>query len=212
MNQPVTSTTQKPYPTPSIAWLSITNYMHQWLFNQYGGAIALYGKPICTIHHIPGVRNILRMETIEDNMQPGPVNKWSMSAMRMDCMQLGLSLGPKSMEEVYGITSEQMQTYIPIECPRMALTKYGVLRPWNRLTGFGRAQASELVKLLRNLFWQSVRDYNQKLISEGIAPDTAIEMIEGYCADNNIGQLYLDDLRREWQRLVSINHPSVCKL
>jgi len=191
------------YPTPAVAWLQTTKYLHDWLINEFGGNVRLHNKPVLTVTYLPGVKNILRMETLDDVTEKVD-NKLSMSAMRMDCVTLGCSIGPKTMQELYGMTPELLDTYLPIECPRMALTKYGVLRPWSRNMTFGKQQASELLILLRNAFWDNVNEYYQALISEGNAPDTAINLIRSYCEDKHISEVYIDDLRREWQRLLKI--------
>lgn len=198
MNQTTTT-----YPTPAVAWLYMTEYTHDWLFNEFGGNVALHGRKVISIHHLRGAREILRMETHEDVLEPGNT-RWAMSAMKMDCMQLGIGIGPNNIKEQYGLTKEQLRLYIPIECPRMALTQYGVLRPWTRTTSFGRAQASELQKFLRESFWNAVAAYRDKLEASGNAPTTAIQLVESFCEVNNISEVYLDDLRREWQRLHSI--------
>lgn len=191
------------YPTPAVAWLQITKYMHEWLINEFGGNVRLHNKPVLTVTYLPGVKKVLRMETMDDVTDISD-NKFSMSAMRMDCVTLGCSIGPKTMQEQYGITPELLDTYLPIECPRMALTKYGVLRPWARNMAFGKQQAIELLTLLRNAFWDNVNEYYHNLIDKGEAPETAIELIRTYCEENHISEVHLDDLRREWQRLLKI--------
>ena len=187
------------YPTPSLSWLYITAYTHTWLENEFGGDIKLYGKRVLSISHIPGAREVLRMHTKEDVMLPETV-RWSMSAMRMDCLQAGLDIGPKTIEEQCGITAESLRSFVPIECPRMALTANGVLRPWNRMTSFGNSQAFALCKLLRGAFWNAVGEYNAAMAAESGDGYAAVRMIEGFCADTGTPDVFIDDLRREWQR------------
>ena len=189
----------KNYPTPPVAWLLITQYTHQWLFREFGGAVRLHGYPVLSVASVPEAREILRMQTQEDILQPMPF-RWSLSAMRMDCMQLGIGIGPKSIEEIYGLTAEGLKSFVPIECPKMALTEYGVLRPWNRATAFGQSQAYLLCKLLRSLFWQAVANHQDKMVAEDNAPETAIELAESFCAETGTPDIYADDIRREWQR------------
>lgn len=194
---------KKPYPTPPIAWLYMTMYTHEWLKKEFGGAVELYGRPVLSIAHLPGAKDILRMETQEDIMQPCQ-SKWSMSAMRMDCMVSGIDIGPKSVETMYGVTKDFMAAFVPIECPRMALTERGVLRPWNRTTTFGPSQSAALCKLLRGAFWEAVADYDAELREKGEAPGTAIKLISSFCAETGTPDIYADDLRREWQRQCAI--------
>ena len=192
-----------PYPTPAISWLYMTEYTHDWLYNEFGGNILLHERKIISIHHLKGARQILRMETVEDVLEPGNT-RWAMSAMKMDCMQLGIGIGPNNIKEQFGLTKEQLRMFVPIECPRMALTSNGVLRPWSRNTSFGRSQSIELMRFLRDKFWQAVEEHKAKMEADGKTPQTAIQLIESFCEDNNINEVYLDDLRREWQRQQAI--------
>lgn len=204
-----------PYPknkfTMPVTWLRMTEYTHDWLASCYGGKLSLYGKPILSIAHMPGVHRVLQMEVFEDMQDVAPAQAvhtepkdvLSMSAMRMDCLQNGCKVNPEAVGRICGLTREQLGAFVPVECPRMALTAFGVLRPWSRTTAFGRVQSNELIRLLRGAFWQAVSDYEARLREDGELPDTAIELIEGFCKENGIGELYMEDLRREWQRKVA---------
>ena len=191
------------YPTPSVSWLLMTEYTHDWLYNEFGGSIELHDRKIISVQHLPGARRILRMETQEDVLEPGKT-RWAMSAMKMDCMELGIGIGPKNIKDQYGLTPEQLRLFVPVECPRMALTSFGVLRPWSRNTSFGHQQALELIKFLREKFWQAVNNHKTKMEDMGEPPSTAKQLIESFVADYNIREIYIDDLRREYQRLQSI--------
>ena len=190
--------------TIPIAWLHITGYAHDWLSNEYGGSVRLYGKPVVSIAHLSGAKDILRMETVDDMAAPED-SRLAMSAMRMDCMEAGIALSPETIRRMYGMTAEQLKMFVPIECPKMALTKYGVLRPWNRTTSFGKRQAMALNRLLMKNFWQAIEDYNTALCEAGKAPGTAISVIEGFCEKTGTGEIWIEDLRREWQRRVARN-------
>lgn len=187
------------YPTPPVAWLSVTTYMHHWLCREFGGAVHLHEKPVLSISHLPGAREILRMQTQDDVMKPAQM-RWSLSAMQMDCLKAGIRVGPKAVESMYNMTPEMLNTFLPIECPRMALTTNGVMRPWNRVISFGQSQAFALTKLLRNTFWQAVGDYESRFQWPEGAQHTTIAMIEGFCADTGTPDIFAADLRREWQR------------
>lgn len=204
-----------PYPknqhTMPVAWLRMTEYTHDWLARCYGGKLALYGKPILSVAHLPGVHKALQMEIFEDMQEVAPAQDkhseakdvLSLSAMRMDCLQNGCKVSPEAIGRLCGLTREQLGAFVPVECPRMALTAFGVLRPWSRTMAFSRAQSNELIRLLRTAFWQAVTDYEARLREAGEMPDTAIELIEGFCKENGIGELYMEDLRRQWQRYVA---------
>ena len=185
-----------------VAWLHITGYMHDWLFNEFGGSVRLHGKPVVSISHLPGARDVLRMETHDDMTEPA-TNRLSLSSMRMDCIMAGSVISKATVEQMYGVTSEQVKMFIPVECPKMALTKYGVLRPWSRTIAFGKRQATALYRLLFNAFWKRVEDYDEMLRESGIVPETAISMIEGFCEATGTSEVWAEDLRREWQRRVA---------
>ena len=183
---------------PPVAWLSLTSYMHEWLFREYGGDVRLYGKPVLSIAHIPDAKKLLRQQTQDDVMEDGQT-RWSVSAMRMDFLQHGVELGIKGVGGME-LTREQLNLFLPIECPKMALTQNGVLRPWNRQTSFGQRQAFALTKLLRGAFWKTVADYERNFKWPRGAEHTAIAMIESFCQDAGVPDIYAADLRREWQR------------
>lgn len=186
------------YPTPAVAWLSITNYMHEWLFHEFGGAVRLNGKQVLSIAHLPGAKELLRMQTQDDVMNEVPT-LWSLSAMRMDFLQAGVTLGVKG-DGGLEMSKEKLDTFVPVECPKMALTQNGVLRPWSRVTSFGQKQAFALIKMLRSEFWKTVADYEKQFKWPAGTPRTTIAMIESFCQDTGTPDIYTDDLRREWQR------------
>lgn len=186
------------YPTPPIAWLNLTPYMHQWLVNECGGAVKLHGKTVLSVFHLKGVKPLMRMQTQNDVMDDANT-MWSLSAMRMDFLQQGISLGLTGRGGLE-LTNEQLAAFMPIECPPVCLTKHGVLRPWTRQTSFGAKQARELVTLLRSEFWKAVREYHRHFKWPNGEPHTAIAMTESFCQDTGTPDIYAEDLRREWQR------------
>ena len=192
--------------TIPVAWLHMTGYAHDWLFNEFGGSVRLYGKPVVSIAHLTGAKEILRMEAIDD-MTASEDSRLAMSAMRMDCMEAGIVLNQETIRKMYGITPEHLKLFVPIECPKMALTKYGVLRSWGRTMSFGKRQAMALNRLLMKNFWQAIEDYYSALCKAGKAPVTAISMIEGFCDETGTSEIWATDLRREWQRRVARNKP-----
>lgn len=189
------------YELPAIVWLRVTDYMHGWLQRELGGGLRINDQRVISVQHLPGAREILTMETVGCAMQHPVVN--AMSADWKNCIERGLDMDADTMEREYGITADVLKLFIPIECPRMCLTKGGVLRPWTLDVCFSPRQASAMQRLLRAAFWDGVavfdRDYARKM--EG-RKYPAVDMIEDFCAETKTPDLYVDALRREWQRRV----------
>jgi hypothetical protein len=200
---------EKNYKTPVVAWLKVTDYMHGWLQRELGGGARIGGKRVVSLGHLDGARDALRMETANDvtgddpeRLEQGPVSRdGTMSATRWSCIDAGLTLDARTVERLYGISREELALYLPIECPRVCLTPLGVLRPWTTDTCFGRQQTTALQRLLREAFWQGVAEYNHEYArrQEG-RKYAAVDMIEAFCRDMETSDLYVDALRREWQR------------
>ena len=99
------------------------------------------------------------------------------------------------------MTKELLKLYVPIECPKMCLTKNGVLRPWTLNVCFDKEQATALQKLLRREFWKAVEKYNAEYARKmGGKKYPAIDMIEDFCMDTETPDMYTEAIRREWQR------------
>lgn len=192
--------TEKKYKTPPIVWLKITDYMHGWLQYELGGGAKIRDQRVVCVQHLPGARAVLRMETVEDMLERKPIGN-AISGTRKNCMEAGLDINPDVMDREYGVTREAMRLFVPIECPQMCLTKRGVLRPWTLDVCFGKEQATSMQKLLRQEFWRAVErydaDYAQRL---GGAHYPAVDMIESFCADTGTPDMYVEAMRREWQR------------
>lgn len=185
-----------------IVWLKTTDYMHGWLQNELCGEARVGGQRVVSVQHLPGARDILRMPTAADTMEKHLLGN-AMSATRRNCMCAGLDIDPEVMEKEYGVTKELLALFVPIECPKMCLTRDGVLRPWTPDVCLGREQATELQRLLRHKFWDAVGEFDRKYAAEqGGDKYTAREMIEEFCAETKTPELYIDSIRREWQRRV----------
>ena len=105
------------------------------------------------------------------------------------------------MKKEYGVTREMMQQYVPIECPKMCLTKNGVIRPWTHDVSLTKEQAAALMRIVRDAFWQAVAEYDAEYaLQQDGRRYPAIEMIESFCLDNSIPDIYIQAMRREWQR------------
>ena len=156
-------------------------------------------RVIC-VQHLPGAREVLRMETWEDVMGAAKVGN-AMSATRRNCLAAGLTLDADVIEQQYGMTKETMRLFVPVECPRMCLTKNGVLRPWTNDVCLGRKQARLLTEVLYAAFWQAVEAFSRKyaLAHRGERYAQA-DMIEAFCHETGTSDVHVDALRRQWQR------------
>ena len=192
---------EKNYRLPAIIWLKVTDYMHGWLQYELGGAIRVKGQRVVSVQHLPGAREALRMETTDDiELRPMKVGN-SMSGNRKNMLDAGMVLDADYIEREYGLSPEAMKLFMPIECPKMCLTPNGVLRPWTLDVNLGREQASALQRVLRNAFWHAVEDFNTEYARKmDGAYYPQVDMIEDFCADTNTPDIYVDAIRREWQR------------
>ena len=193
---------EKSYKTPPIAWLKVTDYMHGWVEYELGGAARIKDQRVISVQDIPGAREILRQEVVEDMMERKKVIN-TMSATRRNCIVAGMKISPDVIEEYYGLTKEQLDMFMPIECPKRCLTKFGVLRPWTLDIALSKDQASAMLRLLRQEFWKAVEEFNteysKKMEGEKYP---AIEMIEEFCLKTKTPDIYIPAIRREWQRRV----------
>ena len=196
----------KGFSLAAVAWLKVTDFMQGWLQKELGGGTRMGGKRVISLYHLDGARDVLRLETCDDvngddeDMEPD-VQENSMSVTRYGCIDAGLALDPKATERLYGIGREELSLYVPIECPRTCLTPDGVLRPWTSDRCFGRQQANELLRLIREAFWRGVAEYDREYARRtGSNGYPAIDMIEAFCRDMGTSDLHADAMRREWQR------------
>lgn len=187
------------YKMPAVAWLKITGYMHAWLEREMGGEVRAHDMRVVSVQHLPGAREILRMETEEDMLEPKKDAK-AMSAMRRNMLDAGLKLDAAVTEQMYGINNETLKLYVPIECPPMCLTRNGVLRRWTLYVSFGRQQAKDLQKLLRDEFWQAVEEFDQAYAKKRGEKYPAVAMVTDFCLATKTPELYIEEIRREWQR------------
>ena len=192
--------TEKYYKLPAVCWLKMTDYLHGWLQCELGGGAKVKEQRVVCVQHLKGARAILRMETVDDTLGPQPVVN-ALSATRRNCIDAGMTFDAAVTEQMYGINQETMRLFAPIECPRMAMTENGVLRPWTNDTCFGQKQATALQRLLREAFWQAVAEYDREyaLMLNG-EKYPAVDMIEDFCRDTDTPDIHVPTIRREWQR------------
>lgn len=193
---------EKDYKLPAIAWLKMTDYTHGWMQDRLGGGARVGKQRVISIMHLPNAKELLKMETEEDYMEAKKIGI-TMSGTRRNCIDLGLKLNPDIVKQLYGVTSEDLALYVPVECPKMCLTKNGVLRPWTLDVCFGAKQAIALQRLLKSEFWHSVEMFDKEYAIQLQGKKyPAVDMIEDFCKETETPGEYIDAIRREWQRRV----------
>lgn len=192
---------EKNYELPPIVWLKMTDYMHGWMQYELGGGARVGKQKVVCVHDLPGAREALRMETVDDmELRPMKIVN-AMSANRKNLLEAGMVLDAAYVEQEYDMTPQLMKLFVPVECPKRCLTKYGVLRQWTLDVCLGRQQASELQRVLRAAFWKAVEEFNQEYAERlNGAYYPQIDMIEDFCAATGTEDIYADTIRREWQR------------
>ena len=184
---------------PAMAWLKMPGYMIAWLEGEYGGSIERYGHKLLSFHHVDGVRRVLKMETEDDTMVCSP--EWqSLSQTRMECIQAGMGLNPDAIEAWLGVSPKQLAQYVLVECPHLALTQNGVLRPWTRDIAFSRPQARRLQAELQRLFWSGVDAFDARYADAHPDYYPAVEMVTAFCDETGTEEIYIQEIRREFQR------------
>ena len=182
-----------------MAWLKMPGYMIAWLEGEYGGSIERHGHKLLSTNHLPNVRRIMKQETEEDIMVSS--EEWqSLSQTRMNCIQTGLSLNPEAMAAWMQVDTKQIAQYVLMECPRLALTKNGVLRPGTRDTAFSRRQARLLQAELQKAFWNSVNTYDAHYAETHEGHYPAVDMVAAFCEETGTDEVYIQEIRREFQR------------
>ena len=187
---------------PAIVWLRVTEFLRGWLDYEFGSKAMVNGRRVVCLQHMDGVRDILRMETVEDmELSPDLPVELSLSASRYSLLQAAVTLSPEVAERIYHLSSEQLQQFVPIECPRLRLTQEGLLRPWGGDAMLGGAQAKALLRLLREAFWEDVEQFARRYAREHEGERYAQEdMIAAFCRMTKTSDLHIEAIRREWQR------------
>lgn len=187
---------------PPIVWLKVTDYMHGWVEWELCGSLHVRDKRVVCVQTLDGARSILRKETVEETVPNGKIGV-SMSCTCRNAIDAGMSIDRDVMEHEYGVTEEILNLYMPIECPKRCMTSNGVLRPWTFDVNFGEEQASAMQRLLRNSFWKAVEEYSALYAVKHSGEKYAqVDMIEDFCSDTETPDMYVEAIRREWQRRV----------
>ena len=187
---------------PAIVWLRVTEFIRGWLDYEYGSKAMVNGRRVVCLQHLDGVRDILRMETVDDmELSPDLPVELSLSASRYGLISAAMTLSSEATERINHLSPEQLQQFVPIECPRLRLTEEGLLRPWSGDAMLGDAQAKALLRLLREAFWEDVERFARRYAREHDGERYAQEdMIAAFCRMTNTSDLHIEAIRREWQR------------
>ena len=192
----------KNFRMPAIVWLRVTEFIRGWLVYEFGSKVMVNGRRVVCLQHLDGVRDILRMETVDDTeLSPDLPVELSLSASRYGVISAAMTLSPEATERMYHLSLEQMQQFVPIECPRLRLTQEGLLREWSGDAMLGDAQAKALLRLLREAFWEDVERFARRYAREHEGEKYAQEdMIAAFCQETKTSELHIEAIRREWQR------------
>lgn len=187
---------------PAIAWLRVTDFVRGWLDYEFGSKVQVNGRRVVCLHHLDGVRDILRMEAVDDvELSPDLPVELSLSAQRYSMLQAAMTLSPEATERVYHLSLEELLSFVPIEVPRVRLTEEGLLRPWSGDTMLGDAQAKALLRLLREAFWEDVERFARRYARQREGEKYAQEdMIAAFCQKTKTSDIHVEAIRREWQR------------
>ena len=187
---------------PAIAWLRVTGFLSGWLVYEFGSKVQVNGRRVVCLQHLDGMRDILRMETVDDmELSPDMPVELSLSASRYGVISTAMTLNPEATERVYHLSLEELLSFVPIEVPRVRLTKEGLLRPWSGNAMLSDAQAKALLRLLREAFWEDVERYAGRYAREHEGEKYAQEdMIAAFCRMTKTSDIHVEAIRREWQR------------
>lgn len=184
----------------TICWLKVTDYMRGWARCALGCGTKIGKEPLISLYQIMGAKEVLEIGTDDDLPDHGTPGN-AMSATWRCALEVGLEYDPATMECIYGVTEETLEQYLPIACPPTAMTVNGISRAWTNDTCFGREQAMALQKLLREAFWTAVGQYSKQYAKEHRGEKYAqVEMIEAFCRETKTDDMYVEAMRREWQR------------
>lgn len=184
----------------TICWLKITDYMQGWMRATLGGPERVKNDPVIHVHTLDGAGAVMMMTTDNEPSWmgvPGNVicDTWHAA------LSVGMEIDARGMQKELGITREVLAQYLPIACPKNALADDGSIHPWDSDTSFGKEQATALQRLLREAFWESVDNYSREYNKEHLGEKYAqIEMLEAFCKEYHTDDMYIQAMRREWQR------------
>ena len=185
----------------TICWLRVTDYMRGWMHYALGTCRGVKGEVILSVFHLDGAHEVFMMGSDDvlpvEGSEPGN----AMSDTWYNALDAGLELDALAVGKAFGVTRELLDEFVPIVCPRYAVTMEGVIHHWTCDTCFGKQQAVEMIRLLRGAFWDAVSEFSTRYKAErGGERYAQVEMIEAFCRETDTDDVYIEAIRREWQR------------
>ena len=184
----------------TICWFHVTDYMRGWMRSTLGGTLVVRNEPVLSIRHLDGMDRAFRMEA-DDTIPTGRTPGNAISSTWYNALVAGMSIDALAMEREYGVTEELLRQYVPIVCPMMAISPDGILVPWTGDIYFGKQQTVAIQRQLRVAFWRAVAIFSIGYANEHPEGDyPQVEMVESFCRQTGTDDLYVEPIRREWQR------------
>lgn len=184
----------------SISWLRITEYLQGWLRTTFGGGKLVKGQKVLSVYDVEGIGEAMMMP-VDDHMPHHGTPGNSISATWYNALYAGVAVDPGAIKAEYGVDRETLRQYMPIACPRKAVSEDGIVRPWTGDTCFGMQQAKVVQRLLREAFWRAVLEFSKEYAREHTGEQYAqVEMIEAFCRATGTDEINVEAIRREWQR------------
>ena len=183
-----------------ICWLKITDYMRGWARMALGGPKRVKDDPVIQVQNLEGAQPVLMMAT-DNELHSGDVPGNVICDTWHAALEVGLEMDACGMEREFGVTRELLSQYLPVACPPYAVADNGTVHPWDSDTSFGQQQAAALLRLIREAFWRAVGDFSRWYQREHAGEHYAqVEMIEAFCKRYQTDDVYVEAMRREWQR------------
>lgn len=176
--------------TPAI-WVRFTPYLVTWTVNKYGTGVSLSNCPVLELRSLRGIREALR-KTVDEDLEMKEPPGASLSQLHYDVLCTGLGI----RTQVAAFAQKDLQAYLPVHVPDFLLTENGVIRPFSRLMQLRRDVARAVASVVYDDFWHTVRRYDN---DRSFAIDK--DMLEEFCRENGLDDVYTDDLRNQYQRL-----------
>ena len=177
-------------------WVRFTPYMVEWLQREYGTGLVLSGKHVLELRPSGEIKRVLRT-TVNEDLEMSINEPNTMSQFRYEMIHATVDLDPIYAEKRFGFTAEELGCFLPVHVPEYMLTADGILRPFSRYMQL-RGRTAELVNnIAYQAFWQVVHEYS--LTHTDCRNDK--QMLEDFCMDNEITDVYVDELRNLYQRM-----------
>lgn len=192
---------------PAVVWLRVTDFMRAWAARELGGEQKARGIPVLSVLHLNGVKEAMRLGAYNDMRGAQALQArrgdaiTAMSAAKMTCIETGLRLDCAITERLYGLRQDDLEAFMPVECPAMCVNDEGTLRPWTKFITMGQKQAAAIQVVIREAFWRAVADYDRQYAEQHQSEQYyASDMLEAFCTNTGTPTIYADGMRREWQR------------